>query len=334
MEMRIVIPAVSLERGGGTRFLHEIGSGLSDYGHDVHFVVIAGKRFHYQVRGKVSRVPALAPEVMPEADIILPNFYLTVYSSLSGRGMPVRICLSYEPFFVEQPAEAAQTYRIPMPIATISGWLQGVLADQAGRRSAVINPGIDHAVFHPGAEERYAAAIVCIGRPPEQGYGFKGYPQFVQAMAIVKAKFPAAQVIVASPEMKAHGLPFHAALVSAPTDLQLATLLRQATVFVFPSFFEGFGLPPLEAMACGVPVVTTACGGVSDFARDGENCLMTAPGNVDELAQAILRLLRDPPLRARLSAAGIETARPWTWTRAVDQMEYFLKQVLKGAYVI
>jgi glycosyltransferase involved in cell wall biosynthesis len=134
--------------------------------------------------------------------------------------------------------------------------------------------------------------------------------------------------------MKSHGLPFPATLVTAPSDEQLAELFRRATVFVFPSLFEGFGLPPLEAMACGTPVVTTACGGVSDFARDGENCLMVPPGDVEGMAQAILRLLGDSPLRRRLSDTAVETARPWTWVRAVDQTEYYLRQVLQGHCLI
>ena len=129
---------------------------------------------------------------------------------------------------------------------------------------------------------------------------------------------------------RSHGLPFSTTLFKAPTDRQLADLYRQAAVFIFPSLFEGFGLPPLEAMACGAPVVTTACGGISEFARDGENCLMVPPADADALAQAILRLLGDPHLRARLSSAGVETARPWTWTRTVDQVDHFLRQVLSG----
>lgn len=332
--MRIVIPAISLERGGGTRFLREIGSGLSDYGHDVHFVLPAGQRVEFALRGRVSFVPELVPEHMPEGDIVLPNFYRTVYAALSGRAVPARICLSYEPFFVPESAAAAQTYRLPMPIATISGWLQGVLAQQAGRRAVIVNPGLDHGVFHPGVEGRASATVFCIGRSVEQGYGFKGYRQFVQAMTLVKAQRPAVQVVVASPDLHDAGTPFSATFVRMPDDRELAALYRMATVFVFPSFHEGFGLPPLEAMACGTPVVTTACGGVTDFARDWENSLIVQPGNVGALAGAILRLLDDPPLRQRLSAAAVETARPWTWVRTVDQIENFLRQVLRGNYVL
>ena len=332
--MKVIIPVISLEKGGGTRFLHEIGSGLSDYGHDVQFVIVAGNRVEYAPRTRMTYVAKLVPEAMPAGDIVLPNFYLTVYASLSGRAMPARICLSYEPLFVENPQEAAQTYKIPMPIATISGWLQQTLLSYANRHSIVINPGIDHAVFHPTPVPRDPNLVVCIGRAREQGYGFKGYSQFVQAITLVKTERPDVRVVITSPDLTAHQLPFNASLIKTPTDIQLADLFRQASVFVFPSLFEGFGLPPLEAMACGTPVVTTACGGVSDYARDGDNCLMVQPDNVGALAGAIIRLLGDPPLRRCLSDAGVETARPWTWTRTVDQMENFLYQVRRGNYLV
>ena len=332
-DVRIVIPIVSLEKGGGTRFLHEVGSGLHDYGHDVHFVLVEGKHINYSLRAKVSYVPQLLPDLMPEADIILPNFYSTVYASLSGRGMPVRLCLSYEPFFVDQAGEAKQTYKLPMPVATISTWLQQILTEQVGRRSVVINPGVDHRFFSPTSMSRYHATIVCLGRNPEAGYAFKGLPQFLEAMSLIKTR-KSVQVIVISPDIWTLRTPFPAVLANAPTDFELANLYRQATVFVFPSMFEGFGLPPLEAMACGTPVITTRCGGVSDFARHEENCLMVTPGDVNGLAEAILRLLGDPPLRRRLSDAAVDTARPWTWTRTVDQMDHFLRRVLAGQYAL
>lgn len=326
--MRIAIPVVSLEPGGGTRVLHEIAAGLQAYGHNVVFAMVNGQRVDFPVQCPIVNMPYLAPEFMPPADILLPNFYRTVPAALSGHGMPVRLCLSYEPLFVQEPEVAARTYRIPMPVITISTWLRRLLLEQTGRQSQVVNPGIDHRIFHPAVTQRSSGTVMCIARNTADGYGFKGFSVFAQAIAGVRKKRPDLRVIVVSPDLQQHGLPFQASIVHYPSDSLLADLYRQTTVFVFPSFFEGFGLPPLEAMACGSPVVVTACGGVSDYARDGENCLMVPPGDADQLAQAILRLLGDSSLRARLSSAAVETARPWTWTRTIDQMDCLLRQIL------
>lgn len=89
-------------------------------------------------------------------------------------------------------------------------------------------------------------------------------------------------------------------------------LLRHATALFFPSFYEGFGLPALEAMACGTPVVTTFTGSLPEVV--GDAAIMVDPYNVRDLEQAFT-LLEDETLRKTLSARGIEQAKQFTWKR-------------------
>ncbi|HYB22653.1 MAG TPA: glycosyltransferase family 4 protein, partial [Solirubrobacteraceae bacterium] len=114
--------------------------------------------------------------------------------------------------------------------------------------------------------------------------------------------------------------------VQGPSDEQVGELFSQATVFVQTSVHEGFALPPLEAMATGGAVVCTDAHGNRDFCLDGVNCLMPDP-NARAVADAIARLLADPELRARLGAAGIETAQEYAWERRIDALEAFLRRV-------
>jgi len=110
----------------------------------------------------------------------------------------------------------------------------------------------------------------------------------------------------------------------------LAQILSAADVFVFPSLFESFGLPPLEAMACGTAVVCTDSGGVREYARHGFNCLLVPPGQVAPLANAILKLVNSPTLRQQLIANGLATAAIWSWFRLYDEL-YRLLPMLAGA---
>jgi glycosyltransferase involved in cell wall biosynthesis len=84
-----------------------------------------------------------------------------------------------------------------------------------------------------------------------------------------------------------------------------------ATLFVFPSFYEGFGMPPLEAMACGTPVVTSNTTSLPEVVGDAG--LMVSPSSADELAAAIVRLLDDADLRADLRERGLRRARAFSW---------------------
>ena len=104
----------------------------------------------------------------------------------------------------------------------------------------------------------------------------------------------------------------------------VARLFSTAHVVVDPSLFQGFGLVGLEGMASGAACALTDSGGVREYAVDGENALVVPTRDHAALAAAILRLVSDPALRERLGAAGVETARRFTWERTSERYRAFL----------
>lgn len=101
-------------------------------------------------------------------------------------------------------------------------------------------------------------------------------------------------------------------------DDDLVRLYQHATALVFPSRFEGFGLPPLEAMACGTPVVTSTGGAIPEVV--GDAALLVQPRDVQQLANAIGRVLTNEKLRASLRRRGLERVQAFTWRRAALQI--------------
>ena len=89
-------------------------------------------------------------------------------------------------------------------------------------------------------------------------------------------------------------------------------------MFAFPSLYEGFGFPPLEAMAVGVPVVATAAGAVPEVVGDAAE--LVPAGDVEALAGALARVVDDGPVRDRLVAAGRDRAATFTWAAAADSL--------------
>jgi len=98
-----------------------------------------------------------------------------------------------------------------------------------------------------------------------------------------------------------------------------------AKVFVFPSLYEGFGLPPLEAMAHGTPVVTSNTSSLPEVA--GNAALLVNPENVFEIRRALQRVLLDPVLRARMKQRGYEQAQRFSWTTSVSRLLEIYREV-------
>ena len=112
-----------------------------------------------------------------------------------------------------------------------------------------------------------------------------------------------------------HKLHKHVRFLGYQPNHTLAILYRLATVFVFPSLYEGFGLPPLEAMASGTPVVTSNISSLPEVA--GDAAILVDPYDLDAIVEGLCRVVGDRALAADLRRRGLERAREFSWERSV-----------------
>jgi len=283
--------------------------------------------------GYVAVIIALG-RAIPVCDVILAIYWQAMWSVLVGRRQGVRV------FYLVQGDDAVinkgrsflvrrrnaflygHIYRLPVKKIVVSSWLQRLLASKYGQSSICIPNGVDPKVFAETQPKIWTPPsenfdILCLARSVQ----WKGFGDVIAAVRILLAEDSRVRLIVATREKIDLPSDLPIVLCHPESDTQLGGLYRTCSVFVFPSWMEGFGLPPLEAMACGAPVVTTDCGGVNDFARHGENCLMVPPRQPDKLAQAINCLRLDHALARRLAVGGLETASKFTMSVAVDKLE-------------
>jgi glycosyltransferase involved in cell wall biosynthesis len=122
-----------------------------------------------------------------------------------------------------------------------------------------------------------------------------------------------------------HKLHKHVRFLGYQPDETLAVLYRLAAVFVFPSLYEGFGLPPLEAMACGTPVVTSNVSSLPEVT--GDAAILVDPYEVESIVEGMERVLTDPALGAELRAKGIARAREFSWERSVARTRELYQEV-------
>jgi glycosyltransferase involved in cell wall biosynthesis len=313
--MKVVIPVGSLETGGGCKILVDIANALVDKGHDTEIVIPQGAPIVYSVRCKITRVPSLSKEYIPQGDIVLPNFYTTFRAAYDAwPEQCVRLCQGFEPYWVKDVEYAKWTYTRNVPVISVSKWLDEQIYKLTGRRGKVVSLGVNPAVFYPGKPRKglrmdKRKIILYIARDPKLGYQLKGFRDFYRSMKLINEKYKGKFIVyLICPERK---LPFKgiAHKIFVPkTAKEVADLYRVADLFVSTSWVEGFGLPPLEAMACGTPVVTTNSGGVMDYCLHLENAYVTVPKKTRSIASSIIKVLFNRKLASRLAQNGLRTA--------------------------
>ena len=111
------------------------------------------------------------------------------------------------------------------------------------------------------------------------------------------------------------------------TDEELRALYSSCRAFVYPSLYEGFGLPPLEAMACGAPVIASDIGSIREAVGSGAR--LVDPTDVDALARGIVRLLEDDGERQHLSSAGLRHAAKFSWERTARSIREVYEEALR-----
>lgn len=112
--------------------------------------------------------------------------------------------------------------------------------------------------------------------------------------------------VLSTPELKDHVI-----VTGYADDMDLSAIYSGALAFVYPSFYEGFGLPPLEAMQCGVPVITSNTSSLPEVIGDAG--IMVSPTDADGLCHAMLTICRDDSLRQSLSAKALQRAGQFSW---------------------
>jgi glycosyltransferase involved in cell wall biosynthesis len=208
-------------------------------------------------------------------------------------------------------------------------------------RVSIVPCGVDTSVFTPRgpvAPRTERARLLVLGRLVER----KGQDDAVRALrAVPDAELvvvggPPADAIDADPEVRrlrviaeAEGVADRLVFAGSVPRVDVPAWVRSADVVLAVPWYEPFGITPLEAMACGRPVVATAVGGLQDSVVDGVTGDLVPPRDPDALGQALAALLDDDERRAAYGAAGVRRARDrYRWSRVVADTEAVYRHVL------
>jgi len=207
----------------------------------------------------------------------------------------------------------------------------------------VITHGVDHRRFRPGDEDDLELLAGLGLRPPFVAFTGtleprKNVPALVRAMARLAPTHPGLQLVLAGHRgwggaevdaaVATSGLGDRVVNLGYVDDAVLPALYRQAAAVAYPSLEEGFGLPALEALACGAAVVTSSGSAMEEVA--GEAALLVRPGDEAGLTEALEALLAGGPEVARLRQAGPVVAKDHTWAQAAGRQVEVYRRVLQA----
>jgi glycosyltransferase involved in cell wall biosynthesis len=223
-------------------------------------------------------------------------------------------------------------------ILTISEFTRSQIIEWSGvspEKVANVQCGVDPA-YQPsgGAYGLPFPYLLCVSNRRKH----KNERRLLEAFAMA-ALDPAIHLVFTgptSPEMRSiiHTLSLapRVDFVGIVPEAKLPALYRGAEALVFPSLYEGFGLPLVEAMACGTPVVTSSVTAMPEVA--GNAALFVDPKSVDEIAGAMERIVQDTSLRSRLRKNGISRAAQFSWSSTVARvMEVLARSVPSGSVI-
>jgi glycosyltransferase involved in cell wall biosynthesis len=274
--------------------------------------------------------------VLGDADVTIATTYSTVAPVyLYGGGHLVHFILNFEPWFASGQeneelarAEAHLAHALPLHRIADANWVAELQEELFGDPVAVTYAAVAPGVFHPdGPPPERPFTVVS---PGGRGLRWKGFPDAVEAVAIARREIPDLRWLVyggAQPGPRNGSTPYEDVGFVGHADL--ARLYSRAHVTLCPSWFESFPHPPLEAMTCRSAVIATPFG-AADLAEDGRNAIVVPAAEPEAMADALVRLWRDPGLRERLISAAAEDAARFTWESSAERFEAFLARIVDG----
>jgi glycosyltransferase involved in cell wall biosynthesis len=207
--------------------------------------------------------------------------------------------------------EAEHIFAVATPMADSLRDFYGVPAE----RVTVVGGGANFATLPDLSGAKREPVILFVGRDWRR----KGGDDLIEAFEHVRAERPEVRLQIVGTDEAPHGIDGVEVLGVVSDRAELARLYANAEVFCLPSRYEPYGFSISEAMAYGLPVVTTRVGGLHEVVTHGETGLLVEPGHSGQLAQALLQLVGQPDTLARMGAAGrrrVETHLNWDATVA------------------
>jgi len=344
MKMTFILPGFIVTPMGGVKVIHEYANRLTQMGHRITLVypLITNQNrltgmFKTNLRALYNRITKVTadlyytpdsrvtvlvvkkaiPRYLPKADLVVATGWQTanwVANLPMDYGWKIYLMQHFETYFRQKQAVLA-TYHLPLTKVAIAQWIIDKLKAIGENALGPLGNAINHTEFF--LNNRLSDRPVDIIGIYHH-LKVKGPKDLIQTLCALKQRQNITAVLIAS-RRPVHHIPRWIKVAIRPSLESLREIYNSAKIFLHTSHTEGWGLPVMEAMACGCAVASYASEGVREFIRDRQNALLCPVGDIDALTQLAHNLLMDEELRNRLTGEGLKTVKNYSWDRIVEK---------------
>ena len=349
MKISFILPCVIRIPIGGAKVIYCYAEELTKRNHEVNIIAPRSEGYHFKDLMKVSAVkmrdwwhgiedqpyyatpngveyieiPAPDPSYIPDADAIIATGWKTAY------WVDILPDSKGKKFYFIQNLETYQgnenlifdTWKLPLKKIVISSWLKERANDIKEEAFGPIPNAVDSKEFYitNQCKNRLKSISMHYHR-----LSIKGGNEGLKALTELKKMIPDLVATVFCSRKPLRSIPKWINLEIRPTADRLRNIYNNSAVFIHTSHQEGWGLPPMEAMASGCAVAAFNNKGVREFITHGLSGLLEEVGEIDRLTESAGKLLMDNNLRIKISEEGVKSVQQYSWEKNAEQFEKIL----------
>ncbi len=347
MKVNFVMYSCSANPSGGEKVIYEDANYLSQHGHEVHIYYYGFNillKLHgkipegirrWMIRKTVAKRPgwiklhssiqkhtifSIDDEHLDDADVVFATAVETaepVKNLSASKGKKFYLVQDFENWSVGDQA-VYHSYQLGLNIVTVSHWLENLVKQYSKDPVYCISNAINTDLFklkNPISARKDHTLVFHY-----RNNAYKGGRYAIEVVKKLINKYPDLKVTIVSSQEKDDHIPDFCHYVYNASPEQVAQINNEAQVFMCTSVKEGFGLPGLEAMACGCALVTTDFDGAKEYAVNNKNALVSPIKDVAAMYENVIRLFENQSLRLKIAQEGIKTAGERSLERTGEQL--------------
>lgn len=338
MKITFLLPHLSIS--GGVRIGLNYAHLLSQRGHQVK-VVVASKKPWKRIlcnalnsgipwmkgfSAEILRRKRLDKNSIPDADIIIAcnwNIASIINDYPLQKGLKFQFTMHDERLYHGPKERVKTTYRYPIRKIVISSWIKEIFEKDFNIHPDLLITPVDYNLFHPVKIKKKNNEIKVLML--HHTYKWKGVEEGVRTVLKIKEKIPEIKLALFGVKERYINFP-HDAYFYNVSQSKLASLYSNSDIFLCSSWYEGLGMPAMEAMACGCAVVTYDTGGSRDYAIDNKTAFVARNRDEEDLYRKLLLAVNNEELRLRVAKEGYRFINNNidTWEESVEKLEKIL----------